>query len=60
MAKQLIILFWSFIYGTVLGYIVSALGSLEFDPLKSGLIAMIGGFIVINILGMLLKAPKNN
>ncbi|WP_178196971.1 YjzD family protein [Ligilactobacillus sp. Marseille-Q7487] len=58
MAKQLTILFWGFIYGTVLGYIVSSLGALEFNPIESGVIAMIGGFIIINILGTMIKAPK--
>ena len=31
MGKQLTILFWGFIYGEVLGYIVSALSGYTFD-----------------------------
>ena len=55
MGKQLTILFWGFIYGEVLGYIVSALSGYTFDAKLSGLIPMIGGFIVINCLSYFVK-----
>ncbi len=50
MAKQLTILFWGFIYGEVIGYVLSALSGSPFEPLQSGLIAMVGGFIAVNCL----------
>ncbi len=40
MAKQLTILFWGFIYGEVIGYVLSALSGSPFEPLQSGLIAI--------------------
>ncbi len=55
MAKQLTILFWGFIYGEVIGYVLS--GS-PFEPLQSGLIAMVGGFIAVNCLLAFVKSPK--
>lgn len=58
MAKQLTILFWGFIYGAVLGYIVSSLSGLEFNFVESGVCAMIGAFIITNILNGLLQEPK--
>lgn len=60
MAKQLTILFWGFIYGTVLGYIVSSLGALDFNPLESGICAMIGALVITNMLDGLLKSPKES
>ena len=33
MAKQLTILFWGFIYGEVIGYVLSALSGSPFEPL---------------------------
>lgn len=50
MGKQLTVLFWGFIYGEVIGYIISALTGVQFDWLASGVICMIGGLIGINCL----------
>lgn len=58
MLKQLTILFWCAIYGEVFGYIISALNGAPFNAVTSGLIPMIGGWIVINIVSLFLKAPK--
>ncbi|KRL83967.1 YjzD family protein [Ligilactobacillus apodemi] len=58
MAKQLTILFWGFIYGEVIGYVLSALDATQFQPVQSGVIAMIGGFIAINCLQFFVKSPK--
>lgn len=57
MAKQLTILFWGFIYGEVIGYILSALSGSTFEPLSSGLIAMIAGWIAVNCLTPFIKSP---
>ena len=46
-AKELTVLFWGFIYGEVFGYIVAPLSNATFSPLTSGIIAMIGAFIII-------------
>lgn len=58
MLKQLTLLFWSAIYGLVLGYIVSALTGGVFNVTTSLVISMIGGFVVINLIAPMLK-PKN-
>ena len=58
MAKQLTILFWGFIYGEVIGYVLSALSGSPFEPLQSGLIAMVGGFIAVNCLLAFVKSPR--
>ncbi|GAW64711.1 YjzD family protein [Ligilactobacillus acidipiscis] len=58
MLKQLTLLFWSAIYGLVLGYIVSALGGGAFNVSTAVVISMIGGFVVINLIAPMLK-PKN-
>ncbi|MEY8662781.1 YjzD family protein [Ligilactobacillus faecis] len=57
MAKQLTILFWGFIYGEVIGYILSALSGSTFEPLSSGLIAMVAGWIAVNCLTPFIKSP---
>ncbi|HIZ95464.1 MAG TPA: YjzD family protein [Candidatus Ligilactobacillus excrementavium] len=58
MLKQLTLLFWSAIYGLVLGYIVSALTGGAFDIATSAVVAMIGGFIAINLVAPMVKTPK--
>ena len=58
MLKQLTLLFWSAIYGLVLGYIVSALTGGAFDVATSAVVAMIGGFIAINLVAPMVKTQK--
>lgn len=60
MAKQLIILFWGFIYGEVIGYIGAALTGVTFSPLADGLTAMVIGWIAINLLTLFIKDPTTN
>ena len=50
--------FGAFIYGEVIGYVLSALSGSPFEPLQSGLIAMVGGFIAVNCLLAFVKSPK--
>ncbi|KRM89688.1 YjzD family protein [Liquorilactobacillus vini] len=57
MAKQLVTLFWGFIYGEVIGYIGSALTGATFSPLADGLTAMVIGFILVNILNSFIQDP---
>ena len=56
-AKELTVLFWGFIYGEVFGYIVAPLSNATFSPLTSGIIAMIGAFIIINALHFIIQDP---
>ena len=56
-AKELTVLFWGFIYGEVFGYIVAPLSNATFSPLSSGIIAMIGAFIIINALYFIIQDP---
>ena len=58
MAKQFTILFWGFIYGEVIGYVLSALSGSPFEPLQSSLIAIVGGFIAVNCLLDFVKSQK--
>lgn len=56
MAKQLTLLFWSAIYGLVLGYIVSALTGAEFNIAYSVGIPMVTSLIVMNLLAPMLTS----
>ena len=58
MGKQLTVLFWGFIYGEVIGYIISALTGVQLDWLASGVICMIGGLIGINCLNYFISDKK--
>lgn len=54
------LLFWSAIYGLVLGYIVSALTSSAFNVTTSVIVSMIGGFVVINLIAPMIKIQKKS
>lgn len=55
MAKQLTILFWCLLYGEVLGYIVSALNASPFNPITSGIVPMVIGWILVNAVSLFMK-----
>ncbi|CAM2815751.1 MULTISPECIES: YjzD family protein [Dellaglioa] len=61
MMKQLTILFWGFIFGEVIGYIVSSLTGTLFAPvLQIGIIFAVAGSIVVNCLYAIIKDPKSD
>ena len=60
MIKQLVVLFWGFIYGEVIGYIGAALTGATFSPLGDGLTAMVIGLILVNVLNLFIKDPTTS
>lgn len=58
MAKQLVILFWGFVYGEVLGYIVGDISQASFDFTTAGIFGAVGGLILINVLSLMVKDQK--
>ncbi|MHC9532708.1 YjzD family protein [Dellaglioa sp. BT-FLS60] len=61
MMKQLTILFWGFIFGEVIGYIVSSLTGTTFAPvLLIGIVFAVTGLIAVNCLYAIIKDPKSD
>ena len=56
--KQIVVIFWSFIFGEVLGYIGGALNALPYHPLQVGIVGALVGLIATNMITMLSRAKK--
>ncbi|KRN93176.1 YjzD family protein [Pediococcus stilesii] len=56
--KQIIVIFWAFIFGEVIGYIGGALDALPYKPLEIGVIAAIVALITSNMIPLLSKPKK--
>ncbi|KAF0426880.1 YjzD family protein [Pediococcus acidilactici] len=55
MMKQIVVIFWAFIFGEVLGYIGGALEVLPYSSLEIGTMAAITALITSNLIPWISK-----
>jgi hypothetical protein len=56
--KQVVVIFWAFIFGEVLGYIGGKLEVLTYSPLTIGIVAAVVALLTSNLIPMLSKPKK--
>lgn len=55
LASNIVVIFWSIIFGEIIGYIASALEVLPYDYLKIGGVAAVVAFIAVNGIYLISK-----
>ncbi len=53
--KNIVVLFWAFLLGEVLGYIGGQLQGATADPTQMGIVAMVTAFIAVNAITAISK-----
>ncbi|WP_412990251.1 YjzD family protein [Pediococcus siamensis] len=56
--KQIVIIFWSFIFGEVIGAIGGALEVMTYKPLTIGIVAALAALITSNGINLLSKSDS--
>ncbi|GEL14429.1 YjzD family protein [Pediococcus cellicola] len=56
--KQVVIIFWSFIFGEVIGAIGGALEVMTYKPLTIGIVAAVAALITSNGISLLSKSDS--
>lgn len=58
MMKQVVIIFWAFIFGEVIGAIGGALEVMTYEPLTIGIVAALVALITANGISLLSKSDS--
>lgn len=59
--RYIVTIFWSTIYCEIIGFIASALTSMAFDPVQSGIIGVVFGLLFAFIIpGIAAKSHKDD
>ncbi|MFC6295991.1 YjzD family protein [Lactiplantibacillus daoliensis] len=53
MTKQLVVIFWSVLFGEVIGYIGSALETMTYNPGEIGIVAAVFALVVVNGISLI-------
>ena len=56
--KQIVVIFWSFIFGEVIGAVGGALEVMPYKPLTIGIIAAVAALITSNGISLLSKSDS--
>ncbi|GAB5053957.1 MULTISPECIES: YjzD family protein [Pediococcus] len=56
--KQIVVIFWSFIFGEVIGAVGGALEVMTYKPLTIGIIAAVAALITSNGISLLSKSDS--
>ncbi|ABJ68150.1 YjzD family protein [Pediococcus pentosaceus] len=56
--KQIVVIFWAFIFGEVIGYIGGQLDALPYTPLEIGIVAAVVALITSNMIPLISKPKK--
>jgi hypothetical protein len=56
--KQVVVIFWAFIFGEIIGYIGGKLDALPYTPLEIGIIAAVVALLTANMITLISKPKK--
>ncbi|MCT1176708.1 YjzD family protein [Pediococcus pentosaceus] len=56
--KQIVVIFWAFIFGEVIGYIGGQLDALPYTQLEIGIVAAVVALITSNMIPLISKPKK--